>query len=90
MSQDPTIKVRIKGLEYIRSKKPIPLLKQLPITVLKLLSVVKHKTIQGALFGLPARVLIKTRSVIGPDRIIEFHLALSLKSGGFLRKCTKY
>ena len=58
MSQDPAIEVRIKGLQHIRSKKPIPLLEKFLITVLELLSVVKHKAIQGALLGFVTRVLI--------------------------------
>jgi hypothetical protein len=58
MPQDTAIKVRIKGLQHIRSKKPIPLLEQLLITILKLFSVVKHKAIKGALLGFVASVLI--------------------------------
>jgi len=69
MPQYPAIKVRIKGLEHIRSKKPIPLLEQLLVTILKLFSVVKHKAIEGALLGFATRVLIESGGVLRPDRI---------------------
>jgi len=64
MSQDPAIKIRIKGLQHIRSKKPIPLLEQLLIAVLKLFSVVKHKAIKGALFRFATRVLMQPGGVL--------------------------
>jgi hypothetical protein len=64
MSQDPAIKVGIKGLQHILSKKPIPLLEQLLITKLKLFSVVKHKAIKGTLLGFATRVLIEFRGVL--------------------------